>query len=462
MNELSGAILIAVGNQLNRQKLASMIEQQGHRVEHSENGQQAADRLHAGGIDVVLLDIAMTGMPGMLERIRASAELPDTSVIVLAATDEPGSVLQCIRAGADDCLTADTAPELLALRLQSALRKSRLHHLETDLRQSDKLATLGRLTAGVAHELNNPASAATRAATVLQESLTQYLDTQLQFAGPGLTSEQVARLRSLVHTMLDSATTVTDGDALARSDREMAIEQWLSDRGITASWETPRTLADLDIPQSTLDALAAEFAPGQSGAVLDWLAQTAEIARLGHEIAEGAGRVSAIAGALKSYSYRDKPEPQSVDIHDGLNKTLIMFGGRLKRGVSVHRDFADGLPAVQGHAGELNQVWTNIIDNAIDAMDGSGTLNLLTRREGNHVVVSIENSGPAIPEDVLPHLFDPFFTTKPPGEGTGLGLNITHTIVTGSHGGRIEVQSEPGSTRFDIWLPISGRPRARS
>jgi signal transduction histidine kinase len=177
-----------------------------------------------------------------------------------------------------------------------------------------------------------------------------------------------------------------------------------------------------------------------------------------HEIGVGTERISSIVRALKSYSYMDQAPLQEVDVHEGLDNTLVMLRSKLKSGITVRRDYASSLPRVPAFGSELNQVWTNIIDNAIDAMQGSGVVTIRTRRDGAWVVVEIEDTGPGIPKANLAKIFDPFFTTKAPGKGTGLGLNISHTIVVQKHKGQMTVTSEPGCTRFAIRLPLSATP----
>ena len=202
----------------------------------------------------------------------------------------------------------------------------------------------------------------------------------------------------------------------------------------------------------------AEFSPSQFAVVIDWLNCTYMIYSLLEEVGQGAGRISEIVKALKSYSYLDQAPVQAVDLHEGLDNTLVVLRSKLKPGVTVHRDYASDLPHIEAYGSELNQVWTNLIDNAIDAMNGQGEVTLRTRHDDQWAIVEIEDNGPGIPEEILPKLFDPFSTTKPPGQGTGLGLNICHNIVVQKHKGRIDVHSQPGETRFEVRLPLHLSP----
>jgi signal transduction histidine kinase len=203
-----------------------------------------------------------------------------------------------------------------------------------------------------------------------------------------------------------------------------------------------------------LAALRQTFSVQQLPAVVAWLGQTYTVYSLLEEIAQGTGRIVDLVKALKTYTYLDRAPVQAVDVQEGLDSTLVMLRSKLKGGITVRREYAPDLPHIQAYASELNQVWTNIIDNAADAMEGKGEIVLRTRREGKWVVVEIEDNGPGIPEAIQPKVFDPFFTTKSPGAGTGLGLNISHNIIAQKHGGTIALTSQPGKTRFVVKLPI--------
>ncbi len=330
---------------------------------------------------------------------------------------------------------------------------ARLRSTELILRQSEKMAQLGTLTAGIAHELNNPASAARRGAEQLQDAVTRLQTAHRDLGRFNLSEAQESQLAALDEMALQRARQPVDLSPLDRSDREEQIEEWLADHDIQDGWELAPTLVRLDYQEEQLQRLMEAFDAQQLGVVIQWLEATYSVHELLEEIHQGSARIGEIVKALKTYVYLDQAPVQSIDIHEGLDNTLVMLRSKLKSGVVVHRQFAPDLPRIQAFGSELNQVWTNIIDNAIDAMDGKGEITLRTRQDGDWVEVEIEDSGPGIPEEIQPKLFSPFFTTKPVGKGTGLGLNISYNIVQ-KHGGEIKVFSHPGMTRFDVRLPL--------
>ena len=230
---------------------------------------------------------------------------------------------------------------------------------------------------------------------------------------------------------------------------------WLEDRGVVEAWDLSPTLVGASLDAEWLDELEGRLPESVLGQVVAWLASEAAGEELLREIQHASNRISELAGAVKSYSHMDKLASREVDVHAGLNSTLIMLGHKLKKGdVEVVRDYAKDLPHVCGHTGELNQVWTNLLDNAIDAVDGHGRITIRTATENGRVLVEIADDGPGIPEDVRERIFEPFYTTKDVGEGTGLGLDISHRVVVEDHKGDIRVLSEPGDTRFQVRLPI--------
>ena len=461
MADEHGQILVVDDNRVNRLKLSISLEQQGHSVGLAEDGQQALDMLKSQPFDVVLLDIIMPGMDGyqVLERIKSDPKLRDIPVIVISALDEIDSAVRCIEMGAEDYLPKSFNPVLLRARLNSSLQKKKLRDLETAylqqelmLRQSEKLATLGKLSAGMAHELNNPAAAARRGAGQLQATLEYLHQAYRKLIALKLSESQLEAVAALEESAHEKAEHPPVMDPLKRSDLERELEEWL-DEQVDNSWEVAPSLVGLGYDRAGLGEMAAGFSSAQFQAIIDLMHNSYTAYSLLAEIDEGTRRISEIIKALKSYTYMDQAPMQNVDVHDGLNSTLVIMQSKLKPGVVVHREYEADLPRIEAYGSELNQVWTNLIDNAVDAMNGQGEITLRTRHDKHWVIVEVEDTGAGIPEAMQARIFDPFFTTKAPGEGQGLGLNITHTIVTQKHKGRIDVHSKPGSTRFEVRLP---------
>ena len=332
----------------------------------------------------------------------------------------------------------------------------RLRETQAALHQSEKMAAIGTLTAGLAHELNNPAAAAHRAAEHLGDSLQalQHATSDLDSLTLNETQRQsLDRLRQELEARADSPVYL---DTLTRSDLEAALEAWLEGRGVEAAWELAPSLVNAGYDEPRATQLADDFDPAHLRSLLTWISATYTTLSLLREIRDSAGRLSDIVRAMRQYTYLDQAPIQEVDVHEGIDNTLIILGHKLRDGITVSRQYAPALPPVTAYASELTQVWTNLIDNAVDAMNGQGTLVIRTREEDEYVVVEISDDGPGIPDDIQPRLFEPFFTTKAPGEGSGLGLHVSHNIVANKHNGQLRVSSRPGETTFEVWLPIEG------
>lgn len=330
----------------------------------------------------------------------------------------------------------------------------RLHNTQSMMAQNEKLISLGTLAAGLAHELNNPAAAARRSAGQLHSTISQWLKARgaldALHLDPELNEIVVSRLRDDIARNVQQPLAP---DALDRSDREYEIEQWLEGCGLDEAYEHASSLAAFGWDVPALEAWTTPFAPEQRPVVMRWLATGYLVYSLLDEVANSTERISEIVKAVKDYSYLDQAPLKEIDVHEGLESTLTMLKHKLKQGVTVKRDYDPSLPRIEAYASELNQVWTNLIDNAIDAMGGQGELRVKTHAGDGCVVVEIADNGPGIPPDVLPRILEPFFTTKGPGVGTGLGLHVSNNIVL-KHRGRIDVDSKPGATTFKVTLPV--------
>jgi signal transduction histidine kinase len=321
--------------------------------------------------------------------------------------------------------------------------------------QRERLLALGKLTAGLTHELNNPAAAAARATAALRDRFAG-MRHKLAMLSEGRLDGEV--LRSLTVLQEDFVSRIGSGgdlSALERSDREDALGEWLDDHGVPRPWELAGVFVPAGLGADELEQVAAAVAPSFLEPALRWLAYTVETETLLVEIADSTGRISTLVDAAKQYSQMDRMPHQPTDLHAGLDATLVMLSSKIAPGVTVAKEYDRSLPKVPAYAGELNQVWTNLVHNALDAMAGQGTLTLRTTRDGDCALVEIADTGPGIPEELRRRVFEPFFTTKPVGQGTGLGLDVSWRIVVKRHGGDLRVTSRPGDTRFQVLLPLS-------
>jgi signal transduction histidine kinase len=328
----------------------------------------------------------------------------------------------------------------------------RMRYTQRAYRQREKLAALGKLSAGLAHELNNPAAAARRASEELGEAILEAQLTSLTYDERFSAGEREALVALQRETAAGNAALF---DPLSLGDTEDGLADWLGERGCEEPWDLAPALAEAGVDMDRLKAMAESFDDRSLACGLEWLAGTLDLVGLAGEIETSARRISELVGAMKEYTYMDRAVVGEVDVISGLQNTITILGPRLKE-VSLSREYEKDLPGIPGHGGELNQVWTNLIDNAIDAVDGRGSITIRAYVEGARVVVEVVDDGHGIPREAQVHVFEPFYTTKDIGDGTGLGLDIVRRIVTG-HGGEVFVQSEPGETCFTVRLPLDKR-----
>jgi signal transduction histidine kinase len=317
------------------------------------------------------------------------------------------------------------------------------------------LASLGKLSAGLAHELNNPASAAKRATSQLRDILKQIKDASHDLGRRDLTRAQKSEIEKLEASIIQRDE--PPRDALTISDLGEQIDSLLRSHGQDDLWQLAADLARKNVKPEVLESLFASLDTDTARAALVRISASVEVANLLKEIESSTSRISDLVAAIKEYTYMDQAPVQNVDVVKSLETTLTILNYKLRRGVELQRDYQRIPLLVNSFGSELNQVWTNLIDNAIDAMDGKGELRVRTYRDDSCVVVEIGDNGPGISPEIKTHIFEPFFTTKGVGEGTGLGLDTVQRIVK-KHRGSIQVSSKPGDTRFQVWLPLAEAP----
>ena len=325
--------------------------------------------------------------------------------------------------------------------------------------QRERLLALGSLTAGLAHELNNPAAAAVRATATLRGRVAGMRGKLGHLAAQRFEPEVLA---SLIRLQEEAAERVSKAVALSpmeTSDAEDAVADWLDARGIANGWDLAPVFVQGGLDSAWLDLVAAAVPESALDGAVRWIGYTIESELLMNEIGDSTDRISALVGAAKQYSQLDRSPFQVVDVHELLDSTLMMLGAKIGPDITVVKDYDRGLPEIPCYPGELNQVWTNLIDNAVSAMGGAGTLTVSTSRDREFLVVEIGDTGPGVPAEIRDRIFEPFFTTKPVGEGTGLGLDISWRIIVNSHHGDLRVESVPGDTRFRVRLPLTAPAR---
>jgi len=325
---------------------------------------------------------------------------------------------------------------------------------QEQLYQSEKMSTLGRMSAGIAHELNNPAASVKRSASQMHTVFNDLQNYYLQMSRYHLTENQKDTLIELAQRAKEGAKDPQILDPATRSDKEQEIENWCETKGIDNAWELAPSLISLRYDQKELSDLIEVFSASLFHIVLNWQNAIFTINTLLYEMDLGANRISDIVKAFKTYTYMDQIPLQEVNIHKDLDNTLIIFSSKLKHGITLERQYATNLPRVEAYGSELNQVWTNLIDNALDAMNGKGKLIVRTSSTKKSVTIEIMDNGPGIPQEIQEKIFDPYFTTKKVGIGSGMGLSISHNIIVQKHHGKISLSSIPGETIFKVILPI--------
>jgi len=329
-----------------------------------------------------------------------------------------------------------------------------IQNVQQTVAQRERLLALGSLSAGLTHELNNPAAAAVRATSSLRDRVAGMRHKLGLIAMGPYDRETLATLIRCQEDAVERVAKAAPMTPMEASDREDEIVDWLEAHDIAGGWDIAPTFvqAGLDVPW--LDQVAATVDQQTLEGAVRWLNYTLESELLMNEIEDSTTRISTLVAAAKQYSQMDRAPFQTVDVHELLDSTLLMLGRKIGDKITVVKEYDRSLPPVPAYAAELNQVWTNLIDNAVAAMEGEGTLTIRTDRDDGWAVISICDDGPGVPEDIRARIFEPFFTTKPVGEGTGLGLDISWRIVINKHHGDLSLESVPGDTRFIVRLPL--------
>jgi signal transduction histidine kinase len=325
--------------------------------------------------------------------------------------------------------------------------------------QRERLLALGSLSAGLTHELNNPAAAAVRATSSLRDRVAGMRHKLAMISKHPYQQETLESLMELQERAVERVAKAPQLGPMEASDAEDAVADWLDDHDVSGGWDLAPVLVQAGIDTPWLDQMADIVEQRDLEGATRWLTYTVETELLMNEIQDASGRIMHLVGAAKQYSQLDRAPYQEVDVHDLLDSTLVMLAAKIGPDITIVKDYDRTLPKIPAYAAELNQVWTNLIDNAVSAMDSHGTLTVRTAHDRDKLLVEFGDTGSGVPKEIQPRIFDPFFTTKPVGEGTGLGLDISWRIVVKKHHGEINVWSEPGDTKFRVWLPFTAPDR---
>jgi len=366
---------------------------------------------------------------------------------VIAKTD--GEALRIPQESFEELLSSSSTAAMAVLHWVMA----RLTQNEALLHQQEKMAALGTLSAGLAHELNNPAAAAQRSASQLKETQPTWLALTHQIEAAAFEENQTAWLDALVQEASRRLGSPVRLNALEKIDLVDQLQAWLEANGVESAWELAPAMVNFGWNAESLERMKSNVSGSLFQLAIRWLGTGCLMMGLLSEVLQTTERLSQIVRAVKSYTYLDQAPLLEVDVHEGLENTFVIMQHKLRKGVTIKREYSPDLPRIEAYASELNQVWTNIIDNSVDAMHGQGEIKVRTYAEDNRVIVEITDNGPGIPAEIQSRIFEPFFTTKAPGQGTGLGLHISHDIVVNRHHGQLLVESKPGETKFRVILP---------
>lgn len=369
------------------------------------------------------------------------------SASIIAKTD--AEALRIPQEAFEKLLRSSTTAAMAVLHWVMA----RLNQNESLLHQQEKMAALGTMSAGLAHELNNPAAAAQRSAAQSKEIQARWLSLTHQIERAALQEGQTDWLDDFIGEASRRFESPLKLEALEKIDLVDQLQSWLETSGIESAWELAPAMVNFGWNIESFERLKSNLSPTLFSLSVRWLGTGCLMMNLLSEVLQTTDRISQIVRAVKSYTYLDQAPLLEVDVHEGLESTLVIMQHKLKKGVTIKRDYSPNLPRIEAYASELNQVWTNIIDNAVDAIHGKGEIKIKTYEEDHRVIVEIADNGPGIPEKIQSRIFEPFYTTKAPGQGTGLGLHISHDIIANRHHGQLLVESKPGETRFKIILP---------